>query len=121
MPLKHATRTFFIEPDVIEGVNLMSSAKKKMGLSTYNMAIRIFTDFVKTRDVNKSGGYFEFAHIIGHSGQASKKDADHLWNRMLDIYGRDEAGDDIVHRILGTICMIAVAKDPRTWVYVEDM
>ncbi len=121
MPLRHSERTFFIDPELLEKSDFIITAQKKMSMPTYDMAVRIFTEFISSREESKSGGYFQFAHIVGHSGQATKKDVDHLWERMMDIYGSDAAGEDAIHRILGTICMACVAKDPRPWVYVEDM
>lgn len=121
MPLKNATKPFFISSDVLEESEFIRVAKKKMGIKLYDMAIRVFTEYISQKDETKSGGYFQFAHIVGHAGQAPKKDVDYLWDRMIEVYGDDEAGEDTIHRVLGTICMICVTKDPRTWVYVEDM
>ena len=120
MPLRHYQKAFFVDPSSFEESEFVRIAKKKMGEKLYNMAVRVFSDFIATREEEKSKGYFVFASIVGHNGSASKHDVDYLWQRMIEIYGKDEAADDTIHRVLGTICMICVAKDKRKWVYVED-
>ena len=120
MPLKHYKRQFFIDPEKFEEANLIKVAKKKMGSELYELAEKIFTKYIQERDVDKSAGYFKFAFIMGTTNAQRSEEVRKLWEGMSKKYGRDEASDDSIHRILGTICMICVAKDPRKWVYVED-
>lgn len=120
MPLKNSQRSYFIDAESFENSEFVRVAKKKIGIKLYDMAIRVFSEFIASRDESKSKGYFVFAAIVGRNGQASKHDVDYLWQRMIEIYGKDEVADDTIHRVLGTICMICVARDPRKWVYVED-
>lgn len=121
MPLKNFQKTFSISPDKLEKSDFIKNAQKKMGMSTYNKAKRIFTEYISSRNIVNSGGYFQFAFIIGESGQAPKKDVDSLWERMENIYGTDKIGYETIKRVLGTICMICVANDSRCWFYKEDM
>ena len=77
--------------------NLDVPLKKKIGIKLYDMAIRVFSEFIASRDESKSKGYFVFAAIVGRNGQASKHDVDYLWQRMIEIYGKDEVADDTIH------------------------
>lgn len=121
MPLRHFYKTFFVEASALETSDLLQKSKQKMGSKLFNMAVRIFTEYVSSRTREKSGGYFHFGMILGDSGQASKKDVDYLWSRMYEIYGKRPDSHDLINRILGTICMMCVAGDPRKWAYKDDM
>lgn len=121
MPLRHFYKPFFINPDDIENSHFIIHNRKKIGEKLYGMAKRVFTEFISSRDENYSGGYFHFGMILGNAGLASKKDVDYLWHRMKEIYGDTDLANDMINKILGTICMICVANDYRTWVYKDDM
>lgn len=120
MPLRHYQKAYFVDPDAFENSEFLKVARKKMGQPLYDKAVQIFSDFIATRDKDKSGGYFIFASVVGNHGGAPKEDIDSLWSQMIDKYGKSEEADDTIHRVLGTICMVCVARDPRKWVYVED-
>lgn len=120
MPLKHYCRNYFIDPDSFERADIIIQAKKKMKPELYTLALTVFTSFIHDRDEDVSRGYFKFASIMGYTRADRSPLVHELWEGMANTYGRDEAADDMIHRILGTICMICVAKDPRKWVYVED-
>lgn len=120
MPLKHYRRSYFIDPESFEQAELIVQAQKKMKPALYTLAISVFTRFIHDRDVDVSRGYFKFASIMGYSQADRSPQVHELWEGMAQAYGRDAAASDTIHRVLGTICMICVAKDPRKWVYVED-
>ena len=120
MPLRHYRRAFFIDPDKFEHSDLLISARQKMGSDLYDLAFHVFTTFIAHQDAERSAGFFKFAFIVGEQSAQHFPDVKALWNGMLHAYGRGDAADDAIHRILGTICMICVARDPRRWVYVED-
>jgi hypothetical protein len=118
MSLKHFQKTYSISPKTLE--DALENERKRMGEKLFGMAVRVFTEYISTRKEENSGGYFQFAFIMGRMGQAPKKDVDYLWKRMIDIYGTGDIAGDTIHKVLGTICMMCVAKDPRNWVFVED-
>jgi len=119
--LRHFQRRFQVCPVSLGESDLLNKAKKEMGVKLYNMAVRVFTEYVGSIDESVSAGYFKFAFVIGESGQAPKKDVDYLWNRMVEVYGDEKRSVDHIKRVLGTICMMVVADDPRNWVYRDDM
>jgi len=121
MPLKHFYRTYFVEASSLEDAGILQKARKRMGMKLYNMAIRVFTEFITNQDENKSGGYFHFGIALGESAKSPKKDVDYLWRRMIELYGDGDEANDTIRRVLGTICMMCVAKDSRTWCFKDDM
>ena len=120
MPLKHYSRRFFVDPDKFEESEFIRVAKKKMGKELYDLAVSVFSEFIRNQDKDKSGGYFIFASIMGIHNYQKCLAIRQLWNGMTEKYGNTEEADDTIHRVLGTICMICVARDPRRWIYVED-
>ena len=122
--LKHFMKRFTVEASSLEVSDLLTKAKFKMGLKLYGMAERVFKEYVETRDESLSQGYFKFAMILGDSGFASKGDVDYLWKRMHEIYAQPgvkaKDSEDYVKRVLGTICMLSVAKDGRAWLFKDD-
>lgn len=115
--LKHFQKKFNIDAESLESSQLIVKAKRNMGSKLYGMAIRVFTEYVESRDISDSGGYFKFAMAMNDS---TKRDSDYLWDRMIQIYGVGKQSEDYIKRILGTICMICVAKEGRRWLYKDD-
>lgn len=113
--LKEFTKTYPIDATSMEKSGLVLKAKKDMGTKLFNMSKRVFKEFIQTKDRSLSGGYFKFAFVVGDSGQAPKKDVDYLWNRMVEIYGDSQESVNHIKRVLGTVCMICVAGDSRSW------
>jgi hypothetical protein len=120
MSLKHFIKGFEIDADSLENSDLIIQAQKVMGKRLYTMANRVFREYTESRDEAVSGGYFKFAMVLGDSAFSSKHDVDYLWERMGQLYGTNKASSDFIKRVLGTICMLAVARDPRPWAYKDD-
>jgi hypothetical protein len=116
--LRHFYKKFKVDPDDLEDSDLMVQARSKMGEKLYGMAVRVLTEFVEKQERAIGAGYFQYAFIMGHSGKAPKGDVDYLWKRMIEKYGDD---DKPINMILGTLCMIVVARDDRGWVYKDDL
>ena len=118
--LKRFDRNFVICPHELENSDIIINAKHKMGTRLYNMANRVFREYIEKQDKNISGGYFRFAFVVGESGQAPKKDVDYLWNRMVQVYGDSESSYAVIKKVLGTICMIQVGYNNRKWLCSID-